>query len=161
MTQKDDQTPPENPTPTPENTPETPATENPEDTGKIEELTAALARSQADYQNLVMRHERDQIEMMHYLSAKILTPLLVQMDHMERAIKIKDGTTGDAFVDGVRNVYDGLQKYLESQGVRSFDSIGSEVDPDRHDVLSQGPGEEGVIVAEFEKGYMLGDRVLR
>ena len=40
-------------------------------------------------------------------------------------------------------------------------SLGEEVDADKHDVLSQGPGEENKIINEFEKGYMIGDEVLR
>jgi hypothetical protein len=35
--------------------------------------------------------------------------------------------------------------------VRTFASVGAEVDPDRHDVLSQADGEEGKIISEFEK----------
>ncbi len=58
---------------------------------EIEELKEALARSQADYQNLVMRNERDRADMVHFLSAKILLPLLTQIDHLERAVKIKEG----------------------------------------------------------------------
>lgn len=54
-----------------------------------------------------------------------------------------------------------MQKYLESQGVKSFNSVGEEVNPDRHDVMTQAPGPEGKIVQEFEKGYTIGDRVLR
>lgn len=127
----------------------------------IEDLRASLARSQADYQNLVMRNDRDKAEMVHFLSAKIFTPLLAQIDHLDRAVRIKDGVEGDAFVDGVRNVAGGLAKYLESQGVMAFVSIGEEIDPDRHDVLSQADGPEGQIVREFEKWYTLGDRVLR
>ncbi len=43
----------------------------------------------------------------------------------------------------------------------AFDSIGQEVDPDRHDVMTEMSGEVGKIVQEFEKGYLLRDRVLR
>lgn len=127
----------------------------------ITELRASLARSQADYQNLLMRVDRDKAEMIHFLSAKIFTPLLTQIDHLDRAVKIKEGVEGDTFVDGVRNLQNGLEKYLESQGVTAFTSVGQEVDPDRHDVLSQADGSEGKIVSEFEKGYTLGDRVIR
>lgn len=139
-----------------------------EDTGttptsddEIARLRDALARSQADYQNLLMRVERDKADMAYYLSSKILTPLLTQIDTLERAVKLKDGVEGDSFVDGVRALQGNIVRYLESQGVRAFDSIGSEVDPDRHDVMTEMPGEAGKVVQEFEKGYTLGDRVLR
>lgn len=55
----------------------------------IEDLKASLARSQADYQNLIMRTDRDKAEMIHFLSAKIFVPLLSQIDHLDRAIEIK------------------------------------------------------------------------
>lgn len=133
---------------------------NPEN-NEIATLRDQLARAQADYQNLKMRGERDRADMVHFLTEKLLSPLLTQIDNLDRAVKIKDGVTDDAFVDGVRAVQSGLQKYLENQGVKAFDSVGQEVDPDKHEVLSQASGKEGVIVTEFEKGYMLGDRVLR
>ncbi len=91
---------------------------------EITRLQEALARSQADYQNLVMRNERDKADMVHFLSTKILLPLLTQLDNLERAVKLKDGIEGDAFVDGVRSVFSGFQKYLESQKVTAFESIG-------------------------------------
>ena len=133
---------------------------NPEN-NEIATLRDQLARAQADYQNLKMRGEGDRADMVHFLTEKLLSPLLTQIDNLDRAVKIKDGVTDDAFVDGVRAVQSGLQKYLENQGVKAFGSVGQEVDPDKHEVLSQAPGKEGIIVTEFEKGYMLGDRVLR
>jgi molecular chaperone GrpE (heat shock protein) len=44
-----------------------------------------------------------------------------------------------------------MQKYLESQGVSPFVSLGTEVDPAKHDVMTQGPGPEGRIITEFER----------
>jgi len=120
-------------------------------TEQITSLQASLARSQADYQNLLMRVERDKVDMAFFLSAKMLTPLLTQIDNLERAVKLKEGVEGDAFVDGIRSVLSGFEKFLESQGVTSFVSIGQEVDPDRHDVMTEMPGEAGKIVSEFEK----------
>ena len=78
-------------------------------------LQASLVRSQADYQNLLMRVERDKSDMIRFISAKILLPLLTQVDNLERAIAIKADVVGDAFVDGVRSLHAGLVKYLETQ----------------------------------------------
>ncbi len=55
----------------------------------------------------------------------------------------------------------GFNKYLESQGVTPFASVGEEVDPNKHDVMTEMPGESGKILQEFEKGYTLKDKVLR
>jgi molecular chaperone GrpE len=140
---------------------------NPEkdsDDEKINELARiqeSLARSQADYQNLLMRVERDKSDMAFFLASKLLLPLLSQVDNLERAVKLKENIEWDSFVDGVRSVLAWFNKYLESQWVTSFESIGQEVDPDRHDVMTEMPGEAGKILQEFEKGYILKDRVLR
>ncbi|MBC7503677.1 nucleotide exchange factor GrpE [Candidatus Gracilibacteria bacterium] len=128
---------------------------------QISQIQSSLARSQADYANLLMRVERDKADMAFFLSAKLLMPLLTQIDNLERAVVLKTGVEGDTFVDGIRSVLSGLQKFLESQGVMVFASIGQEVDPDRHDVMTEMPGESGKIIQEFERGYMLRDRVLR
>ncbi len=45
----------------------------------------------------------------------------------------------------------GFNKYLESQGVTAFVSLGQEVDPHKHDVMTEMPGEAGKILQEFEK----------
>lgn len=124
-------------------------------------LQASLLRSQADYQNLLMRVERDKVDTAFFLSSKMLMPLLTQIDNLERAVKLKEWVVWDTFVDGIRSVLSGFQKFLESQGVTSFVSLGEEVDPDRHDVMTEMPGEAGKIVSEFEKWYLLRDRVLR
>jgi molecular chaperone GrpE (heat shock protein) len=57
---------------------------------EITRLKDSLARSQADYQNLLMRVDRDKIEMVSYLSAKIILPLLKEVDNLERAVKLKE-----------------------------------------------------------------------
>lgn len=56
---------------------------------QIAGLQASLARSQADYANLLMRVERDKADMAFFLSAKMLTPLLTQIDNLERAVALK------------------------------------------------------------------------
>lgn len=128
---------------------------------QIAVLQSSLLRSQADYQNLLMRVERDKVDMAFFLSAKMLTPLLTQIDNLERAVKLKEWVEWDTFVDGIRSVLSGFQKFLESQWVTSFVSLWEEVDPDRHDVMTEMPGEAWKIVSEFEKWYLLRDRVLR
>ena len=66
---------------------------------EISRLRESLARSQADYQNLLMRVDRDKADMVSFLSGKILTPLLTQVDNLERAVKHKEGVEGDGFID--------------------------------------------------------------
>lgn len=135
--------------------------ENGETIDEVKRLQEGIARAQADYQNLLMRAERDKSDMAFFLASKLLLPLLSQVDNLERAVKLKEGVEWDTFVDGVRSVLAGFNKYLESQGVTAFVSLGQEVDPHKHDVMTEMPGEPGKILQEFEKGYTLNDRVLR
>lgn len=58
---------------------------------QVAQFQVALARSQADYANLLMRVERDKADMAFFLSAKMLTPLLTQIDNLERAVALKIG----------------------------------------------------------------------
>ena len=55
----------------------------------MKRLIEALARSQADYQNLLMRVDRDKADMVSFLSVKILAPLLTHVDNLERAVALK------------------------------------------------------------------------
>jgi molecular chaperone GrpE (heat shock protein) len=69
---------------------ETPVdTVEPTSDDEIVRLRESLARSQADYQNLLMRVERDKIEMVSFLSAKLVMPLLKEVDNLERAVALK------------------------------------------------------------------------
>lgn len=58
---------------------------------EIQRLSESLARSQADYQNLLMRVERDKSDMAFFLASKMFLPLLSQIDNLERAVKLKEG----------------------------------------------------------------------
>jgi molecular chaperone GrpE len=58
-------------------------------------------------------------------------------------------------------VYTKLLDDFSRLWVKVFESKGQEVDPEKHDVMTQVPGEEGIIQDEFEKWYELDGRVLR
>lgn len=61
------------------------------DNEEIAKLREALARSQADYQNMMMRAERDRKDLQFFLMEKMMRGLLAQIDHLDRAVAIKDG----------------------------------------------------------------------
>ncbi len=104
---------------------------------EVAQLKEKLARAQADYQNLLMRQERDRISSFSMISGDILARILPTLDHLERALDMKKDAENDAFVDGIRSTYNGLVKTLESLGVKGFASVGEEVDADKHEVVMQ------------------------
>ncbi len=134
-----------------------------EESEEIIKLKELLARTQADYQNFKMRSERDREDMMFFLKYDIFKKILPRVDDLERMIKnTPEDQRNGAIYEGVLVLEKSLKRDLEALGVKQYDSMGEEVNPDLHEVMTQIPSDNpGKIVDEFEKGYMLGDRVLR
>ncbi|MDD2487303.1 MAG: nucleotide exchange factor GrpE [Candidatus Gracilibacteria bacterium] len=130
-----------------------------------EELNSSkdsLARAQADYQNLLRRVERDKQDMGTYITSNVILRILPFVDNLDRIITgTPEDLQGNSVFEGVKSTYSGIIKTLENLGIRSFDSIGNELDVELHEVMSQLPGKEGIIIQEFEKGYKMGDKVIR
>ena len=134
--------------------------------GKIQEeiieLKQSLARSQADYQNLIKRFERDKEEMGSYLTWNIVLKMLPFIDNLERMMNATpEDMKSWALYEWVRSTLSGITKTLENMWVKAFDSIWKDVDTDFHDVMSQMPWEQWKIIQEFERWYMLWDKVIR
>ncbi len=130
---------------------------------EVEKLKEQLARTQADYTNFKMRSERDRQDMIFFLKYDIFKKILPRIDDLERMIKnTPEEQRNWALYEAIVAQEKVFKKDLESLGVVWFDSIWSEVDPDKHEVMTQIPSETPwMIVDEFEKWYMLGERVLR
>lgn len=132
------------------------------DEGKIAKLQDALARIQADFENFKKRTERDRDDMIYFLKLDIFKKILPRLDDLERMIHNTPETErGWALYEGIMSMQKSLLKDLEKLGVKAFESKGQVLNPDMHEVMTQVPGEEWVVIDEFEKWYMLGDRVLR
>jgi molecular chaperone GrpE len=84
------------------------------------------------------------------------------LDDLERALRNVDAhLAGLTWVDGVRLIYRKLQAILEAAGVKEIKTEGQDFDPRYHEATMSAEGEEEKVVAEVQRGYMLGDRVLR
>lgn len=129
---------------------------------ELVKLKDAFARQQADYDNFKKRVERDREDMMFFLKSDILKNLLPRLDDMQRIIlATPESDRNWAIYEWIVSIEKKLSADLEKMWVKSFVSKWEKVDPDKHEVMAQVPGEEWVIIDEFEKGYMIGDRVLR
>ncbi len=135
---------------------------HPNDSDEVQKLKDTLARTQADYQNFQARTQRDKADMVFFLKQDIFTKILPRIDDLERILKNtpEEEKTGAIF-DGLTLVYTKLIDDMHKLGVSAFESKWKQVDPEKHDVMTQVPGEEWVIQDEFEKWYELGGRVLR
>ena len=86
-----------------------------------------------------------------FFTASIVGKLLPAYDNIARiASQSNETTSAEALLAGIKSTAEIFEKGLASIGVNKFESIGQDVDPARHDVMSQGPGPQGKIIADFE-----------
>ena len=128
---------------------------------KIEELTDTLKRLQAEFENYKKRADREKTEFTKYANAAIISEILPVIDSFELALKHSDEK--EKFVDGTKMIYAQIYSVLESEGLKQIETEGEKFDPYRHEVLMKEESDkpEGTILEEFQKGYMLNDKVLR
>ncbi len=130
------------------------------------ELKNQYLRKQADFENYRRRMTRDKEEAVSFANQQLLLDLTSVIDDFERAIKSADESRDyDAFHDGIVLIEKQLTSMLERKwGLSRFDSEGEPFDPQKHEAVMTEPREdhqESMVIEDFQKGYMLHDRVLR
>lgn len=130
---------------------------------EVDKLKDLLSRTQADYVNYQNRVARDKDDMIFFLKSDILKKILPRVDDLQRMIQnTPQEMQNGALYEGIVSMESKLIADLDKMWVVAFNSKGEEVNPDKHDVMTTVPGqEEWIIFDEFEKGYMLGEKVLR
>ena len=121
------------------------------------------ARMLADFDNYRKRVAREREELVKFAASETVKDMLGTADNLALAIsQAKDKE--DPFVKGVKLAYDGFLKALKDHGAEPFESVGEELDPNRHEAIATLPSddvEEGKISTEVKKGWMLNGRLLR
>ena len=136
---------------------------------KIEELNDKLLRSLAENQNLRKIHEKEREDLIKYSSSSFAREILNLADNLERAFGLfKDNPKfkSDEFKDtmlGIELIEKELINSFDKNGIKSFESIGKKFDPNFHQALNEVESEQddGMVINEIQKGYMLNDRLLR
>lgn len=133
-----------------------------EEKKKSEEYLANWQRAQADFINFKRRTEQERLEFNRYANAELAREILAALDDLERAIEaVPPKLARNEWVEGIRLVERKFKSSLDGQGITPMESLGESFDPNYHEALRQDTGEEGIITEVFQKGYMIGDRVLR
>lgn len=131
-----------------------------------DEAQDATLRAQAELQNFRRRKEREADERIAAANRSLLLALLPVLDDFERAFTNLPASLGQesaAWVEGFALIQRKLQGLLEREGVTPIVAEG-EFDPTRHEAISAAASDvvqSGHIVEEVQRGYMLGDKVLR
>jgi molecular chaperone GrpE len=122
-----------------------------------------LLRLAADFENYKKRAAREREEYVAGANARLLTELLPVLDDLERALAAAEQHEEAQLEEGVRLVHRALAALLERHGVTAIDTNGK-FDPHVHEALLSQPSEEaesGSVINVVQKGYKLGERVVR
>jgi molecular chaperone GrpE len=133
---------------------------------QIVELNEQLLRKQAEFENFRKRMFREREEAAKSSNAKLLLDLVEVIDNFERAIK-SAGESQDlaSFHEGIELIEKQFISMLESKwGLHRFESEGEEFDPEKHEAIAvdqSGENPPQTVVEDYQKGYLLHDRVIR
>ena len=121
-------------------------------------------RKTAEFDNYRKRIERERREQADQAVVNLMQELLLVVDDFDRALTIEAGGGADAYRKGVELIHQKLHDLLRKRGVKAFDVLGTDFDPNIHQAVmheSSPDHREGEVIGEMQKGYMMGDRLLR
>jgi len=131
---------------------------------QIDELTETLKRLQAEFENFRKRSEREWSERTIFAGERVIAELLPVLDTFDKALQnTKDGVDAKALRSGLTGIHKQLMTALQREGLREIKTDGK-LDPFKHEALMREEaedGDDGKILEVFQKGYMLGPRVIR
>jgi molecular chaperone GrpE len=134
---------------------------------KLAEQKDNYLRLYADFENFRRRTAKEKIEFLEQANAKLLVELLPVFDDFERALKSFENPDLqiNTAKEGVQLIYQKFQKFLEKQGLVAMESNQQDFDPDKHEAIAQVPAPtedlKGKVIDTVEKGYFLGEKVIR
>ena len=121
-----------------------------------------LLRLAADFDNFKKRAARERTEYVALANERLVKDLLPILDDLERALDAVGEHNEASVEEGVRLVHRSLAQLLERNGVKQISTEGK-FDPHVHEALLSQPSEaeEGSVIDVVQKGYTIGDRVVR
>jgi len=123
-------------------------------------------RIYAEFENMRKRTEREKLEFVKYANQELIVDFLGILDDLERSVEAARANHEDytAFLKGIEMVMAHVYDLLRKNDVKPIESKGKMFDPHCHEALMQeetSEAEEGIILDEFQKGYTIGDKVIR
>jgi molecular chaperone GrpE len=132
---------------------------------KADQYLELAQRTKADFENYRKRATREAAAARDRGIAKLALELLPAVDNLDRALQAAgDPGDGDHLASGVKLVHADLIAALARVGIEPFSPEGEPFDPQRHEAVAQQPvdgAQPGTIVEVYQRGYCLGDAVLR
>lgn len=132
---------------------------------QAEESQQRFLRAQADFDNFRRRTIKEKEDLAQYASMKLIGQLLPVVDNFERALTAAEsGSDLESFTKGVEMIFRQLSQSLEGEGLKVIEAVGQPFNPEFHQAIMQVESdehEEGIVVEEVQKGYILKEKVIR
>lgn len=133
---------------------------------ELSECREKHVRLYADLENSRKRQERERSEYIRFANEGLIANFLDILDDLERTVQAASSKHQDydLFLQGVEMVMAHIYELLKKNQVKPIEALGKKFDPHFHEVLMQEESleqEEGTVTEEFQKGYYLGDKVIR
>lgn len=129
---------------------------------KIDSLNEQLLRTVAEYDNFRKRSQREKESIYPQAVSQTVEKFIPIIDTVERALAVE---CSDAeFKKGIEMILQNFKDVLQKLGVEEFGKAGEQFDPEKHNAVmhvEDDQHEANTIVAVFQKGYQLGDRIIR
>jgi len=130
------------------------------------ELKNDILRKQADFENFRKRMQREKQESIKYANSNLLQDIITIIDDFERAIRSSEESKDfDSFHSGIKMIEHQFVGMLERKyGLKRMEAVGKEFDPQKHEAIGMEESADvttQVVLEDYQKGYVLNDRVLR
>lgn len=133
---------------------------------ETEEMKDKYLRLYAEFENFKKKTQKDKEELIKYSNESLMLELLPALDSMEMALKhgVEQSLESGSLLKGVENTLREMSRTLGKFGLAEIEAVGKLFDPAYHHAMSQVQRDDigdNIVVEEFRKGYLLGDKVLR
>ena len=131
----------------------------------LEERVSQMKYLQADFENYKKAVDREKANVIRCANDEIIVKLLDIYENLERAVEgERDAKVKGPLFEGLEIVYNQMKCMLEAEGLTSIKAVGEKLDPFKHEAIMKEENkdtEDGTILEELQRGYMLKDRVVR
>lgn len=132
---------------------------------KSNEYLEGWQRARAEFANYKKRMEREQSEAYQRAVGSITKRYLDVVDDLDRALQNRPQEgEGAAWANGIELIYRKLLVAMENDGIKVMNTDGADFDPNFHEAITSEDSDQhqsGQIIGVLQKGYLIGDRVLR
>jgi molecular chaperone GrpE len=133
---------------------------------QIEEQKDKYLRLFADFDNFKKRNAKERLELIQTAGKDIITALLPTLDDFERALKATETATDIAAArEGMLLIHNKLLNSLQQKGLKAIESKNTDFNVELHEAITEIPSPtpemQGKVIDEIEKGYYLGDKIIR